>query len=133
MGSNPLERRRDLVERLRKNGNAGVDGDTAFEAAGEIESCMVALENEARKLKSWEKAGDTLNKTITGLQAAIVGRDAEIERLKADTAAIVQALQRGFRQGYRAAAAQFSGIVYQLVQMTVPIGQEHQEHHHHGP
>jgi hypothetical protein len=129
MGLSLVEWQRDLVERLRKNGNAGVD---SFEAAAEIECCLVALENEMRKLKSCEKAGDTLHKVITELQAVIAERDAEIVRLKADTAAIVQALQRGFRQGYHSAASQFSGIVYELARMTVPIGQ-HQEHHHHGP
>jgi hypothetical protein len=58
-----------------------------------------------------ETAGDTLKKVIAELHAAIAGRDAEIERLKADIAAIVQAGARGFRQGYHAAASQFSGIV----------------------
>jgi hypothetical protein len=132
MGLSLVERRRNLVDRLRKNGNAGVDGDTAFEAAAEIECCLVALENEARKLKSCEKAGDTLKKVITELQVEIDHRRTEIVRLKADTAAIVEALQRGFRQGYHAAASQFSGIVYELAHMTVPIGRQ-QEDHHHGP
>jgi hypothetical protein len=122
-----------LVERLRKNGAAGVDGDTAFEAAAEIERCLVAFENETRKLKSQEKAGETLKKVIADLQAGIIERNAEIERLKADTAAVMQAAGRGFRQGYHAAASRFSGIVYELAQMTVPIGHEHQEHRHHGP
>jgi uncharacterized membrane-anchored protein YhcB (DUF1043 family) len=121
-----------LVERLRQNGNAGVDGDTAFEAAAEIECCLVALENEARKLKACEKAGDAFKKVIGELQVEIDHQRGEIARLKADTAAILQALQRGFRQGYHAAASQFSGIVYELTRMTVPIGQ-HQEHHHRGP
>jgi uncharacterized protein with PIN domain len=114
-----------LVERLRQNGNAGVDGDTAFEAAAEIERCLVAfenLENEARKLKAQKERGE---RAITELQAVIAERDAEIVRLKADTAAILQAAARGFRQGYHAAASQFSGIVYELARMTVPIGQQH--------
>jgi uncharacterized protein with PIN domain len=122
-----------LVERLRQNGNAGVDGDTAFEAAAEIERCLVAfenLENEARKLKAQKERGE---RAITELQAVIAERDAEIVRLKADTAAIRQAAARGFRQGYHAAASQFSGIVYELARMTVPIGQQDQEHHHHRP
>jgi hypothetical protein len=135
MGLSLVERRRNLVERLRKNGNAGVDGDTAFDAAGEIEACVVAFENEARKLKSCEKAGDALNKTITELGIQIDHQRTEIERLKTDTAAIMEASGRGFRRGYHAAASRFAGIVYELVQMTVPIGQQqqHQEPHHHGP
>ena len=132
MGLSLVERRRNLVDRLRKNGNAGVDGDTAFEAAAEIESCLVALENDTRKLKSQEKAGETLKKVIADLQAGIVERNAEIERLKADTAAVLQAAARGFRQGYHAAASQFSGIVYQLASITIPIAQHHEDHHH-GP
>jgi hypothetical protein len=121
-----------LVERLRQNGNAGVDGDTAFEAAEEIERCLVAfenLQNEARKVNALKERGE---RAIDELHRVIAGRDAEIERLKADTAAISQAAGRGFRQGYHAAASRFSGIVYELAQMTVPIGQ-HEEHHHHGP
>jgi flagellar biosynthesis/type III secretory pathway protein FliH len=121
-----------LVERLRQNGNAGVDGDTAFEAAAEIERCLVAfenLQNEARKVNALKERGE---RAIDELHAVIAGRDAEFERLKADNTAVVQAVARGFRQGYHAAASQFAGIVYQLAGMTVPIGQQHQEHHNHG-
>jgi hypothetical protein len=78
--------------------------------------------DEARKLKSYEKAGDTLKKVVSELQVEIDHQRAEIARLKADTAAIAQAAARGFRQGYHAAASRFSGIVYELTRMTVPSG-----------
>jgi hypothetical protein len=134
MGLNPLDRRRDLLERLRKNGNRGVDGDTAFEAAAEIERCLAAfedLQNQARQVNALKERGE---RAIDQLHLGIAERDAEIERLKADNTAVVAAVARGFRQGYHAAASRFSQIVFELVTMTVPIGQQHQhtEHHHHG-
>lgn len=120
-----------IVEVLRKNGVKGVDGDTAFKAAAEIERRDAEIADRDRKIVSLNYTIGRQIDGINGLRDAltkcdkeILARGAEIDRLKNTPDRV--ALNRAWFQGYRLAVATIVPVVSNL--LATP--HDHEDHHH---